>query len=446
MIVLRNDQQRWIRDIYEAFNTGHESVMAQAPTAFGKTTSVGAGIVLPSLARGRTFRIVAHLEEITDDIAESFREMGIPCGMVKAGRAADPSAPVQVCSTMTLAGIIDRGEPLAPVDRLIVDEAHRGAAPSNRAIIDWHRAVGARVLGLSASPCRSDGRALDGFQALVLGPTPRELIDRGAIVRAQVFAPADADGTLAEDPVDVVLRPDVRARRVVVFAADKRHALDVAARCTGAGYVMEALIEGTPAETRRTMRARLASGETRGIVTVRAVLEGFNAPVLDTAILCKTFGSLSAWLQAKGRVGRAYPGKSTAWVFDLCGAFWLHGDPDADRPWSLDGKQGAPAADPRLTTRRCPECDALFEGDKTVCPREGCGAVLVAHELAIKVRRREMFATSTIPPEERESKYRAGIERRLLSQGKSAWVAAKIAADARLPWAPEKSAEGDHAA
>ena len=63
-----------------------------------------------------------------------------------------------------------------------------------------YKSTGAKILGLSATPCRGDEQPLDGFHALVTGPSVRELIDGGFLVEPIVHAPAKVlERGVAED-------------------------------------------------------------------------------------------------------------------------------------------------------------------------------------------------------------------------------------------------------
>jgi superfamily II DNA or RNA helicase len=85
----------------------------------------------------------------------------------------------------TPANRLDR---LAGVQFLVADEAHHVTAATWLAIID--ATPKARVLGVTATPERLDGKGLaEVFGALVIGPTVRELIDAGYLSEFVVYAP-----------------------------------------------------------------------------------------------------------------------------------------------------------------------------------------------------------------------------------------------------------------
>jgi superfamily II DNA or RNA helicase len=92
--------------------------------------------------------------------------------------AKDSAVPVRVASIQTLwtrAMRLDR-MPLPPANLLVIDEAHHCPAVTYRKIIaEYPNAV---LLGMTATPCRGDGRGLGGiFDVIVECPQVAELIE-----------------------------------------------------------------------------------------------------------------------------------------------------------------------------------------------------------------------------------------------------------------------------
>jgi superfamily II DNA or RNA helicase len=186
---------------------------------------------------------------------------------------------------------------------------------------------------------------------------------------------------------------------------------------------------------RRGVRARLLSGETRHVVTCKALVKGFDAPVLDCAVLTSQ-GTVTSFLQSCGRVLRPHPlsGKRDALILDLRGAVYTHGLPLDDRTWSLAGAQGRTGTERDVGLRRCKACHAIFP-PRTVCPR--CGSTLIADPRPLRVQRAEMFAASTIPLRERATRYIEGTVRAMQARGMRPDRAA-IVAKAKAPaWVRE---------
>jgi len=71
----------------------------------------------------------------------------------------------------------------------VVDECHRSPAKTWATVLAW--AGRSRVLGLSATPSRLDGRGLDAhYDELVFGPSMAWLIQNGCLSKYRAFAPS----------------------------------------------------------------------------------------------------------------------------------------------------------------------------------------------------------------------------------------------------------------
>lgn len=426
-----------------AYRDGARAVCVQAATGAGKTHLAARGIIAPAVERGRRVIFLADLEEILLDTVGRLRALGIPAAAILGGRAEDPTAPVQVASQQTLVSWLTRAShEIPPADRVILDECHGAAARTTRELLAVLRSRGALLCGLTATPARGDGLPLNEFDALVCGPSPRELVSVGALVDCEVLAPPGMQEGVALDPVEAILGtgeigsvPLAHGRRVVFFAPDGAEAKRIAATLSRAGHATEAVLDSTPSETRRSVRARLVSGETRHVVTVRALVKGFDAPVLDCAVLTSP-GSIVSYLQSCGRVLRPHPasGKRDALVIDLRGAVYAHGLPLDDRSWSLAGAQGKSLAARDAGLRRCRACHAIFP-PRMVCPR--CGSTLIADPRPMRVQRAEMFAASGIPVRERALRYIDGTARAMQARGMRAEKAAIVARAKAPAWVKE---------
>lgn len=433
-MTLRPYQRDLIGRIQAAYREGAQAVCAQCPTGGGKTHMAAQGVIAPSLERGRRTLFLADLEEIILDTTARLRALGLPAAAILDGRADDPTAPVQVASQQTLAAWMRRGVELPPADRVILDECHGAPAATTRAMLAVLRGRGALLLGLTATPARGDGQALSEFDRLVCGPTMRELVAAGALVPAEVYSPDRyLERGVAQDPAEVVLRAGRTGGRCVAFVATAAEAQRVAAAVTAAGQTASAVLDSTPKATRRLMRARAERGDVQHLVTVRALQKGFDLPLLDTAVLASGGGTITGWLQSIGRVLRASPSKTSARVYDLRGWVYLHGMPDADRVWSLEGRQGRTGeAAPSL--RRCRDCHAVF-APAVRCPR--CGSTLVADPRPQRIQRAELYAQSGVPADLRAKRYLAAIERAMVGRGMPPQRAAVIARQKAPAWVSE---------
>lgn len=390
MITPRKYQDKGVQDIRAAFAFAR-AVLAVFPTGAGKTTII-AMIVLAALLLGKRIVIMAHREELITQIRDRLALFGIFAAIIKAGHPEDPSNPVQVASVQSLAGRMDRHT--CP-DLLIVDEAHHALATTYQDIFNAWPA--ARVLGLTATPWRLDGRGLgEVFQALVVGPTVGELIAQGHLVRARVLGSTrgldwsgvasragDFDIAALEKAVERsgldgdAVRDFARVFPVVgtavAFCVSVAHARRVAEAFSAAGIPAAVLTGSDKDAHRKRVLEDLGTGKVRVLCSVDVISEGFDLPAISAVILLRPTKSLSLFLQQVGRALRPAPGKEWAWVFDHAGNSLRHGHPESDRAWTLDSEQPAKRSMTQtedgqsLTVRQCLSCYAIHPS-APVCP------------------------------------------------------------------------------
>lgn len=428
-MILRPYQLALIDRVRAAYRGGARSVVMQLATGGGKTATA-AELIRLSLARGRRVLFLAHLDALLDDTCARLTSAGIPAGLVQADRPADPAAPVQVASTATLAR---RGE-RPPADLVILDECHRACSATVRSILAAYPA--AHHLGLTATPQRGDGQALgDCYEALVCGPSLAALTAAGYLVPAVIHAPVSpVEGALALSPLSAFERwsrdPAGTLRPTLIFAQHAEHARETVAALTAAGYPAATILDETSRRQRRTAREGLASGSLAAVVTVRALLEGWDCPAVSAVILCQTLGTVGAYLQALGRGLRAAPGKDSLHVADLRGAVYLHGLPTDERRWSLTGS-GCSDDDPLPRLRRCRDCHCVFPVAAR-CPR--CGSRSLIDPRPVRIQRAEFWEASSVPVARRAELYLAGIVRAMTRNGRISEERARVIA---LRSAPE---------
>src|SRR5262249_52618822 len=108
------------------------------------------------------------------------------------GQPMNQMARVQVASVQTLWSRMRGGKEPPHADIVFVDEAHHVPARTYRSIIEKY--PDAQIIGLTATPCRRDGRGLGNvFEEMVEGPQVADLIAQGYLVKTKVFAPSRPD-------------------------------------------------------------------------------------------------------------------------------------------------------------------------------------------------------------------------------------------------------------
>lgn len=358
---LRDYQRDAFHALRATYASGKRAPIYVSPTGSGKTI-VAAEVVRASLERGRTVLVLAPRIELLNQVAQKLRDAGI--ADIRTIQAENDNAigRVIVASIQTFASKRWAGR-LPPADIVINDECHHAKARTHLEIMGNY--ASSFLLGLSATPERGDGSPLgDVFDSLVVGITVKRLTELGHLVPCKVYAPAQIldSRTLALEPVDAYRKycPDTKC---VVFATTVEHAARIAEDFRRAGISSER-VAGEMRE-RPAVIARYLAGEFQVLVNVSLVVEGFDDPAIASTIFARRFTHAGGYLQAIGRILRPFPGKLQSTVVDLCGSALVHGTPDLERTYALDGK-AIRAAD-REAIRQCPACGGVFVA-RDVCP------------------------------------------------------------------------------
>jgi superfamily II DNA or RNA helicase len=383
---LRPYQQQAIDDLRQAYRSGARAPLLCLCTGGGKTC-VFAAIAKQAADRGRRVLILVHRRELIKQASSKLEWIGVHHGLIAAG--IEPSeAPVQVASVQTIARRLSRID--WHPDLIIIDEAHHATAGQwERTLQHWPAAY---RLGVTATPCRLDGRGLrSAFDHLVVGPSMADLITAGYLTSARIYAPpqvADLSGIrtragdYANDQAAAAMdRPTVTGdaiahykrlaagQQAIAFCCNIAHAESVCAAFLAAG-IRAVLLLGTTTD-RDQVVADFGAGLVQILVTVDVVSEGFDVPAASVAILLRPTKSLGLYLQQVGRVLRPAPGKQAALILDHVGNVTRHGFPDDHRDWTLDDGIKRTAGTAAPSVRTCPECYAAFK-PQPICPV--CGA------------------------------------------------------------------------
>jgi len=173
---------------------GKRRVIVVAPTGSGKTV-IACAIIATTPRRAL---VISHRREIVKQTSDKLAAAGVAHGVIQAGdeKKLRPLAAAQVASIQTLHARAIRSStmPMPLADLVIIDEAHHACAATYRKILEAY--PDAIVLGLTATPCRGDGRGLGGiFETMIECPQVADLIIGGFLVKARVYAPVNPDLT-----------------------------------------------------------------------------------------------------------------------------------------------------------------------------------------------------------------------------------------------------------
>lgn len=398
MIELFDYQAQAVADLRQAYRAGYRAPLLVMPTGAGKTVCF-TFMCQQAVAKGLRVLILVHRRELVQQVSAALDRWAVLHGRITAGEKPT-DLPVQVAMVQTLARRLrhdDEGR--YRFDLVIIDEAHHGIRESSWGRVLAHNAE-ARLLGVTATPCRLDGNGLGRhaggcFDHLVIGPSVAELIEQGRLARPVVYAPAKALDLrgVAKRGGDYAMgalaaRMDQRAltgdavthyRQLcaglpsIAFCITREHAAHVCEDFQAGGFQSAMLTGETPDKTRAEMIRDLGTGALQVLVSCNVVSEGTDIPQVGAAILLRPTASYALAMQQMGRSLRTAKGKTHAIILDHAGNCHRHGLPTDAVEWSLDGVKRRAQAD----LKPCYGCGALMPRRDRVCA--SCGHVIPAN-------------------------------------------------------------------
>jgi DNA repair protein RadD len=444
-------------------------VLMVAPTGSGKTLI--AATLIQRTPRWKHVLWLAHRTELVGQAREHLMHLGLRCGVLCAKYVeqhpdhVDATARHQVGSVQT---ILRRGALTPRPDLIVFDEAHRSMADSYQDVVKL--APDALVLGLTATPCRLDGKGLGNFyKGMHVVVNPSELYAAGYLrapltyvededqVVSRLKGAAINDGeftraamTRAVDHADLIGNVVQQAIRLapsvpkVVFAATVPHSQRIAARFRTAGVTAAHLDGTTPAIERARVIEALGAGKIEVVTSVDLFCEGWDLPGLGAVSLARPTQSFSRLVQMIGRVQRP-EGPTAKIVLDHGANCTRHQHfPGEDIAWTLEqGRAVRIAAEAALWVKACIACQLIIEWSCTTCPQ--CGSAQPSTKAPREIpQEREIdliaLERSRLEQRERLDKQRAILRERAqkIAQARSlddAWVERVV--DGELPEVPD---------
>jgi superfamily II DNA or RNA helicase len=352
----RDYQREAIDKVLGDWSHGHRALLLVLPTGAGKTV-VSADIirrVVQQTSQRAVF--MAHRSELLTQSQDKIRLVApqITTGLVQA-QHDELSRQVTVASvqTVTNEARLQRLLQNGPYSLLVVDEAHHAASPSWARVIQAMRAQNPdmRVLGLTATPGRSDGLTLDGvFEKISFTKSVLELIEEKWLVYPRAFrvhldidldvvgssGSGDGkdlkDGDLAKlmvqqpvlDAVYGAYQQHGQGRTMIGFAVTVEHARLLAETFTARGVKSEYVAGDTSPQKRQELYANFRSGSTRVIFSCGVLTEGFDEPSAGGVLLARPTLSQALFIQMVGRGLRPFPTKHDCIVIDCAGNTTKH--------------------------------------------------------------------------------------------------------------------------
>ena len=272
------DYQEDMKERIEKALRLHRSVMAQMPTGTGKTYLLTA--VIDSFVSNNPMEkvwIVAHRRELVSQIDDTVRKF-------HSYSASNTSSLLSSVKAMSIQWLMRHYDEIEEEPGMIViDEAHHALAKTYKEM--WERFPKAKFLGLTATPCRLNGKGFtDLFDVLVQSWSVPEFISKGRLATYDfVSIKSDgvtqrlidslqkrgADGDYQNKEMDMLLnkKPSIerlyqsleefgKDRKGIVYAINISHANAIAEFYREHGIAAVAIDSKTPASERRMLIER----------------------------------------------------------------------------------------------------------------------------------------------------------------------------------------------
>ena len=349
------DYQEDMKERIEKALRLHRSVMAQMPTGTGKTYLLTA--VIDSFVSNNPMEkvwIVAHRRELVSQIDETVRKF-------HSFSASNTSSLLSSVKAMSIQWLMRHYDEIEEEPGMIViDEAHHALAKTYKEM--WERFPKAKFLGLTATPCRLNGKGFtDLFDVLVQSWDVPEFISKGRLATYDfVSIKSDgvtqrlidslqkrgADGDYQNKEMDMLLnkKPSIerlyrsleeygKDRKGIVYAINISHAQKITKLYQENGVKAIAIDSKTPAVERQQDIEAFKKGDIQVLVNVDIFSEGFDCPDVEFVQLARPTLSLAKYLQMVGRGLRVAKGKKNCVIIDNVGLYRVFGLPSQVWNW-----------------------------------------------------------------------------------------------------------------
>ena len=349
------DYQEDMKERIEKALRLHRSVMAQMPTGTGKTYLLTA--VIDSFVSNNPMEkvwIVAHRRELVSQIDETVRKF-------HSYSASNTSSLLSSVKAMSIQWLMRHYDEIEEEPGMIViDEAHHALAKTYKEM--WERFPKAKFLGLTATPCRLNGKGFtDLFDVLVQSWDVPEFISKGRLATYDfVSIKSDgvtqrlidslqkrgADGDYQNKEMDMLLnkKPSIerlyqsleeygKGRKGIVYAINISHAQKITKLYQEHGVKAIAIDSKTPATERQQDIEAFKKGDIQVLVNVDIFSEGFDCPDVEFVQLARPTLSLAKYLQMVGRGLRVAKGKKNCVIIDNVGLYRVFGLPSQVWNW-----------------------------------------------------------------------------------------------------------------
>lgn len=336
---LRAYQKEAVAAVHWHWNEWNRELLVMA-TGTGKTACASQVIKDRALCGNSLFLV--HREELINQFRDKF---GMETGKIKADEST--ILPVTAGSVQTM---FRRQYPSDLFSTIVVDEAHHAMSDSYQAVL--RQFPKAKVLGLTATPSRSDKKQLGNyFEGIAYEYGLRRAVQEGYLckITAQTV-PLNIDlsnvkvsvGDFQVESIAETLEPYLPeiAEAIKNYASDRKTIVFLPL-ISIAQQFRDLLIEngidarevnGMSADREETLKWFDNAGKGSVLCNAMLLTEGVDIPSCDCVVVLRPTKVSSLYAQMVGRGTRLYPGKKDLLLLDF---LWMVTKHDLCRPASL---------------------------------------------------------------------------------------------------------------
>jgi len=384
-------QVRGLTELQNLIDAGETRICITAPTGAGKSR-----MMMTHILANRKSTLYTDRKMLFSQLAGNLDDANIFYGRRASGHRVALLADTQLAMLQTekIAVMQHGSRDIHNSKFQHIDEAHNNSNGKTLELLELHGGV---RIGWTATPLEI-GHAYDH---LVVAGTNEEMRECGSHVPAKHFAPSEVSskvtgkikigsecGIAVDKRADYVqriygsvienyrrLNPD--GRPTILFGPDVAGSLFLckefircgisAAHIDGENCYLDGKLVTTTQEVRDEIAARSKSGDIKVCTNRHVLREGIDWPWLGHCIFATTFGSVTSYIQAGGRMLRNHPSIDSVTIQDHGGNYWRHGSLNSTRSWDLNMTNSTYAAIRNERIREgdepapltCPNCDGV---------------------------------------------------------------------------------------
>ena len=337
---LRPYQKAAAAAVFERWDSGGKSALIVLPTGCGKTV-IFSDIAKKCVEQGKRVLILAHRGELLEQAQQKLKDYtkdeargiaGLECAIEKAQQTClDSFYRVVVGSVQSFSAKRLRKFSHDYFDIIIIDEAHHSTAAGYKRVLQWFS--GAKVLGVTATPDRSDKHKLpfepvfsysintaiqEGYLCPIRAETAALEIDLSD-VKTSMGDYKDSDLGNAIEPyleqIADIMAEKCRDKKTVVFLPLIKTSKKMMNILNSHGF-RAAEVNGGSAD-RTEILTDFANNKYNVLCNAMLLTEGWDCPDVDCIIILRPTKIRALYVQMLGRGLRLSKGKTELYQLDF---------------------------------------------------------------------------------------------------------------------------------